>query len=516
MSGIVQQTRFLGFGEYQIDRETIFDHELIRRTQHLFFSVLNIFLMGISIAQIPTYAFFATAAAVGFCCLAVRSIWKLAASFYRAPNMQGLFSEEVEEALPACGALSENCTGGIAASGRESHQMKLDLIRQATRSIFISGCYAGGNAFDEVLDLILDRMEQNQRLTVHILASDMFINEENRMRIDSLKQSYSNRFYFEEVPEVFPMQSPTTDELSLSTNHTKALIIDYGRAFMTGGSGIVNTWAEQEGVGLPATTEPLGVLYDEILKIEAFRDMDFIFTSEQNGVGTRVYVEMMKLFHRFKYHKPEQIEEVWSERIQPADIPMGIPELQVACYTSGPESPNDQFLREIIDQVKTATRSITIGHLYFHPPKELLDALVAATNRGIEITLITNELSTTSPGAHMSYASLSRYWAKRLFEGKPKPNVAFYEYQVPYTTYHKKVIVIDHEITLLGSSNLGFKSLSSLDYEMNFKVKSPDFATRTLQSIEEDKQFCVRVENPEISLATWVLSTLQSVAAPFV
>ena len=103
--------------------------------------------------------------------------------------------------------------------------------------------------------------------------------------------------------------------------------------------------------------------------------------------------------------------------------------------------------------------------------------------------------------------------AKSLYQGNP--NVHVFEFDVPYTSYHKKVIVFDQETTLLGSSNLGIKSLNSSDYEINLKVISQEFSESILRNIENDKPLCQKVLDPEISFQTWILAKLQTLTAPF-
>lgn len=509
------QTNNYGFGEYQLERNEFFLFHLPQKVQNLFFSCLYGFALGVSIALIPIHGFVGVAASFGFSYLTLKSLVQVVATYYRAPSTTGLFSEANMAILPRLGEISDNSISGYATKdGVESHQLKLSLIRQALRNIFISCCYSGGRAFDEVLHLIQEKMRQRPNLTASILSSVMFISEENLARINQMEEEFGNRFQTALTPKFSPYQSPTTGELVFANHHTKVVVIDSGRAFMTGGSGIVSTWSEEKGAEPAVQKESHGFIYDHFLSMKAFRDMDFVFeSSDPNGIGTRIYVEMMKLFSRFRYVEPIETQI----NRPPLDPPLLTRErnydLQVACYVSGPENPTQDYLDEMIQQIRNTRRTIVIAHLYFVPPQELFDALIEARDRGVQITLITNKLGSKSPGSHMSYASLSRYFGKTLYNGQP--NVEVYEFDVPYTSYNKKVMIFDEETVLLGSSNLANKSLSSKDYELNLKIISREFSTRISRCLQDDKALCIKVLDPLISFRTWFLSSLQTLTAPF-
>lgn len=507
----------LGFGGYLLPEGQSFSQmQTSVKVQKIFFAIFFSALVAISVLIIPVSFPIGLIATALSSYLAIRSILAAVGAFYRGRPTQNLFPNEVEAVLPPLGTLSDKlCSGFATRDGIESHEWKLNLIRAAKHTIFLSGCYCGGKAFDQALDLIQERMRLLPALKASILCSDIYITSENRKRIKELEREFIDRFSAVITPEVFPYLSPVTDTVSLSTQHTKALVIDHGAVFMVGGSGMVSSWSEQRGEAEPIQVENHGILVDHILSMKAYRDMDFVFQSpELNGPGTRLYVEMTKLFERFRYDEPKPPFTGWPARVEPIEIPRPFNNLKLACYTSGPEQTDTMFLDEVIEQVNKAERRILIGHMYFHPSEKFLQALINASNRGVQITLLTNQLGSRSPGSHACYAELSRYNAKLLFEGIEKPNIEYYEYSIPYTTYHKKVIVID-DTTLLGSSNIGQKSLESRDYEINFKVESADFANSIGELLEADKQYCVKDSTPHISLKTRIYSTIQSFFVPF-
>lgn len=512
----ITTTSPLGFGSYTLQEgETFPGIQVSAKVHKIFFTLFYSSLSALSLAIIPVSWPIGLTALAGFSYMAIRSLVGAIGAFYRSAPLQTLFPHAIESSLPALGAVSNSpCSGFATRDGVESHEWKLNLIRAAKHSIFLSGCYCGGKAFDEALDLIRERMRFHPNLKTSILSSNMFITDANSERIKEMEREFGARFSCLITLEVFPYLSPADTEM-LSTQHTKALVIDYGAAFMVGGSGLLTPWSEQKGETAPTQIEPHGIFYDHLLTMKAFRDMDFVFQApELNGIGTRLYVEMTKLFERFRFRDSEDPFTDWPARIEPIEMPRQIANLHLACYASGPEQTGTPFLDEMVEQVEKAEQSIKICHMYFHPPKRLLDALINASNRGVQITLLTNKLWEESPGCHATHAELTRYNAKSLFEGREKPNIGYYEYAVPYTTYHKKLIVIDGKTTLLGSANIGKKSLES-DYEINFKVESEEFAAALTQSIELDKQYCEKDTSPHISLKTRIFSSLQTLFVPF-
>ncbi len=503
-----------GFGDYSIPHGRTFDqHQTCSKVQKVFFTLFYALLATLSFVLIPVSMPLALVGAATFSYLTLKTLLTLVGTFFRSPPTGPLFPKEVEAAIPALNKLAgQACSGFATQNGVESQEWKLNLIRSARHNIFISGCYCGGNDFDQTLDLIAERMRLVPCLTASILASNVFITTENKKRIEEMRQEFKERFICTVKLEVFPYTSPTTEEFSLSTNHTKALVIDYGAAFMVGGSGIVSPWSKQKGEFTTEQIESHGFLYDCLSQVKAYRDMDFVFQSPLNGIGTRLYMEMNKLLHRFSPISPQT---QWPAQMEPLPMPRQIPDLKIAAYATGPEHPTTAFLDDILQAVNRSQKSILIGHMYFHPPKKLLKALIDASNRGVQITLLTNKLGSRSPGLHLTYAELSRYYAKLLFEGRRKANVEHYEYDIPYTTYHKKVIIIDGKTTFNGSGNIGKKSLDCSDYEIDLRVESERFAAATTQILEQDKRLCQRDDDPNISLKTRIYSTFQSALTPF-
>lgn len=177
-------------------------------------------------------------------------------------------------------------------------------------------------------------------------------------------------------------------------------------------------------------------------------------------------------------------------------------DVSMRVFATGPEHRKSPFLEEMIKAVDGAKREIYIDHMYFHPEKELMDALVRAANRGVKIKVITNGFDKkNSPKAHQAFGPRNQWntrWLYRHVDPENRENIEVYEFAPMQTTLHKKAMVVDRETVFAGSSNMGYKSLETMsDHELNFRAKSKTLAERTIRVFDEDKDHSNRVENPE-------------------
>lgn len=212
-----------------------------------------------------------------------------------------------------------------------------DLIKAAEHNIVISGNYCGGTSFANFLKLVEKRMEEKPALKVVILSSPNFIKNGNLAKIESLQKKYADRFSLVESPDIWHV----SQGLKKSTNHTKCMVIDYGKYFILGGSGIKDNFAqtgldnlskadflkqkkmEKEGVSsLPESVTDAKPAEEVDPNAEDgflgklipgnFRDMDFVFKSKdgRQSAGAQVYKQMLLLCHRWEQYNAMLNKEV--------------------------------------------------------------------------------------------------------------------------------------------------------------------------------------------------------------
>jgi hypothetical protein len=161
----------------------------------------------------------------------------------------------------------------------ETHDWRKALVQAAEHNIVISGNYCGQTAFDEILELIREKLEQNENLKVVIISSPNFVkdipekNIENQTLIAELKQRFPAQFSVVYSPDVWMMEVGAG--CKRTTNHTKYFGIDWGRYYVMGGSAIKDNFnmsgtdsitkilSDEENVQLAHFEEMLSNLQEE-------------------------------------------------------------------------------------------------------------------------------------------------------------------------------------------------------------------------------------------------------------
>ena len=132
---------------------------------------------------------------------------------------------------------------------------------------------------------------------------------------------------------------------------------------------------------------------------------------------------------------------------------------------SGPGYEDDNNLRVFIHAIYIAQLSITIVNPYFVPTDELMTAITSAARRGVHVKMINSAVIDQWLVGHAQRS----YYQKLLESG-----VELYLYKRP-TLLHSKFIIIDNDLTFVGSSNLDVRSFE-LDYELTLIAYDLSFA----------------------------------------
>lgn len=493
------------------------------------------------------------------------------------------------------------CRGIPSQHCADTELWRAQLVSAAEHNIVLSGNYCGGDSFIKFLELVEKKLIEKPGLKVIVISSPKFLKGVCRKKVQAFTKKHSQNFSLVESDDIFHV-SPG---IKKTTNHTKCMVIDYGKYFILGGSGIKDNFAD---TGLDTVTkesflkEALGMhreffnlrsssslLEDQgeenkwlgngslgmtthlenwvIKKIMPgnFRDMDFIFRAEsrENGYseGSRLYIQMLLLAYRWEKYveavksrsKVRQLSELdlgvmhgKAGRINEKDslttqllktpMPCGreiktkvhaldkkcrqVAEMALQIFSSGPEQNGSIFEAHIVEKVQQAQEGIWINHMYFHPTKDILNALVKAAQRGVKIKIITNGIYTGSPSSHKIFGPRNKYnykWLVDSLDSEYKKNVEIYEFEQEKKGLHKKVIVIDGCV-IGGSSNLGYKSLvTTSDHEINFSVTSEGFRNSVLEVFEVDIAHSRRVDDPIIlSGRDYIKTVIHRVMAPLI
>ncbi len=157
-----------------------------------------------------------------------------------------------------------------------------------------------------------------------------------------------------------------------------------------------------------------------------------------------------------------------------------------------------------------AERNITLISPYFVPGKQGTANLIAAKNKGIEVSILTNSLAANDVAVvHGGYSKYRKELIKggvQLFELKPtleaKSDKSFFG--TSGASLHTKAAVMDDDTVFVGSFNLDPRSVS-LNCEQGILVEHPQLAKemRALYSTATAGQFSWRVELDADEKLTW-------------
>ncbi len=477
----------------------------------------------VAVVSIPSLLWVAPAALIGIAVCGVRTYLGHRASLNHFPPdlIKGLDPQDFQLKSVGENIIENNGLSLAIANGVESKRYKHDLIRSAQESIFLT-CYMGEEALDETLDLIKQRMDQKRGLKVFILGSDVFLTSQNIQRFSDLQKDYPDRFFYVQNPEIYYSEHPSAAGFALSTNHLKLMAIDQGVYSIIGGCALRPFWTDVTGEShLPILQKAGFFNFNDPLEAKGFRDMDFAFKSHPSGAGATAFLEGAKLMVRYAYMQSHElsnrIKQQFTQLMRlPRSFSTSVPSIDynpdkvggfgMRLYSTGPDHIKNSYSDALVDLINNAKSKIVIAHMYFHPPQELIDALLKATERGVKVELITNAKDKEAPWAHRFFVDLAQTKYAQLFSGKRPDNVKVYEFYRDNTTYHKKVIVVDDKYTAFGSSNLGTKCLNQRphDYEFNGIAESIGLAAKTMDILRKDIAMSYEVP-PHLGIApNWV------------
>lgn len=115
---------------------------------------------------------------------------------------------------------------------------------------------------------------------------------------------------------------------------------------------------------------------------------------------------------------------------------------------TGPADDKHTCLLSHIALINSATKRLWIANAYYVPPESLMDAILLASLRGVDVRILV-------PGySDAKFVMLaSKVYQKQLI----KHGVKVYRYQKGFL--HQKVMIVDDTFTVCGSTNFDFRSM---------------------------------------------------------
>jgi cardiolipin synthase len=152
---------------------------------------------------------------------------------------------------------------------------------------------------------------------------------------------------------------------------------------------------------------------------------------------------------------------------------------------SNPEGDSDIY-KALMVGITEAKKSIHITSAYFVPDQQIVDALAAAAQRGVDVRLVL-------PG--VSDHSMIRYAGQGFYDQLLKAGVKIFELQI--AVLHAKTAVIDGAWSTIGSANIDRRSFLH-NYELNVVVMDPAFGRDMESAFNEDLR-----DSKEVTLEQW-------------
>lgn len=392
----------------------------------------------------------------------------------------------------------------------EMMELVLECLEKAEQSIELSLCFTGGKVFHDIFEKVEERMQEIPELQVYALSSPVLLVDEDKDLIATLLAKYPKQFHYEFTPQPF---TPLPEVVTMD-NHIKTIIVDE-KYFSLGGTNFDEAFV-CEGIAPREHVKPAGLARDQLPN--GNRDQDIIGRGELATDLRKIFFKQFALWRHYESHHDDFIvdPEYFSDKcayrpLDPSKKRAEVPrfdhspqrvEVQKAYLVmSGPMDYPNKVTVEYEKLIKAAKVEIQIGNLYISPPPPILNALITKIRSGIAFRLVSNGLFEHSPGFHAAFVWANRVNYSPLFYGKEYNfwelqmasrdrvlNSRIYEYKVEGIMYHKKVMVVDRNIAVIGSYNLGLRSATT-DYEAILVIESPKIAETFIDILAEDQKY---------------------------
>jgi cardiolipin synthase len=266
-------------------------------------------------------------------------------------------------------------------------------------------------------------------------------------------------------------------------DHRKLLIVD-GRTAFLGGINISSVYSGgslKKGSRDKPNDDSKNVSKDGIEATLAWRDTDLQLRGP-------VVAEFQKLF--LATWEAQKGEPLRKRNYFPSIAPAG--NQVVRAIGSSPDEPYSLIYATLLSAIGSAETSVHLTNAYFVPDPQLLAALEAAAQRGVDVTLILP----SKTDSWLVFNAGRRYYKELLQAG-----VKIYERRG--AILHSKTALIDGVWATVGSTNLDWRSFLH-NHELNAVVLGAEFGTQVQTMFDKDL-----AASDQITLEQWRRRPLQ-------
>ncbi len=319
----------------------------------------------------------------------------------------------------------------LALDSAQAKEKLLSMIEEAQHTIYISTYIFGSDSFSRtILQKLTQKSQEGVTVKLLIDAIGSFWLIFYPRLFKSFKRSGGAVCFF-----MSPLQDPFRVKLNLR-NHRKMVIVD-GYRVMSGGINLSGEYFDNGGRG--------------------WIDISFFI----EGIAATHYLQIFA--HNWYFQTGERIVQ---KRLEANLIERGKSLIQV--LPSGPDMPQDTLYEALLLAIFGAKDRIWIVTPYFAPDHALMDALLIAKHRGVDVRVV------TPLSSDHFWVDTARSAFLRELESE---GVKCYLYRTKML--HAKAILIDSETAIVGSANFDARS-----FFYNFEVMSFCYSYEDIVAIE--------------------------------
>ena len=350
-------------------------------------------------------------------------------------------------------------------NGREIFPAMLDAVRSARTSIaFETYIYWSGDIGKQLADALAERAKAG--VQVHVLIDWVGGIKMDKTMLAQIEQAGVK------VHQFRPLRWYNIVRMNNRT-HRKLLIVDGHTAF-TGGVGFADQWSGN-------AENP-----------EHWRDIHFsvrgpVVAQFQAACNDNWIKATGQVLNGAQHFPPLTAAE----------------NVKAHLFISSPTGGSDSMQLMYLMAIAAASKQIDLQSAYFVPDTLSVNAMLAASARGVKIRLLV-------PGEHIDSDTV-RLASKAQWGPLLKAGVEIYEY-LP-TMMHNKMLIVDNELISVGSTNFDVRSFR-LNDEASMNIYDRSFATQMTAVFDDDLKHTRRYTLAQWDARPWKEKFLEKVVWP--
>jgi len=428
-----------------------------------------------------------------------------AVSYAVAPARSGLLAGIADRIQSRYG---EEYSGfRILDSSRDGLYYRLLLIDSAVSSLDIQTYLWYPDASGQ---LILERaiLAAQRGVKVRLIVDDLILHGRDQLIVNLQAQPNIEFRMFNPWANRGSMAERTGEMIAelerLNTRmHDKLMIVD-GRAAVVGGRNIgdhyfglneVYNFHDTDLLGVGHIADQANTVFDRFWNSEWVVSADNLTTVPDPAIAD----EQWRALQAYTASAP-QLEQFpreprnWSSELEAYATTFRIGRSKIVFDETGTEQIDQRLLSSMFNFFDIAQRELLIMNAYIIPAQKGIDAMQALTDRGVEVSILTNSLSSHDvPAVNSHYEPWRDDFIKagvKLYEMRSDPAIKETVIDVPpvdseFSGLHSKCAVADGRYVFIGSMNLDPRS-AQINTEMGAFVDSPELAEDMAAIIRRD------------------------------